>query len=123
MLLKHRNNISLNLETSAVATSLKRSLFIPITKKGKAKSCSYYLTITLISHASRLGLKSFNLGLIKCEPRTSRCTICVLKRQRNQRPNCQPSLDRGEIKGIPEKYVLCFIHYAKTFDRVYHNKL
>ena len=32
----------------------KRSLFIPIPKKGNAKECSNYRTITLISHASKL---------------------------------------------------------------------
>ena len=30
----------------------KRSVFIPITKKGNAKECSNYCTIALISHAS-----------------------------------------------------------------------
>ena len=35
----------------------KRSLFIPIPKKGNAKECSNYCTIALISHASKLMLK------------------------------------------------------------------
>ena len=35
----------------------KRSVFIPILKKGNAKKCSDYLTITLISHASKVMLK------------------------------------------------------------------
>ena len=35
----------------------KRSLFIPIPKKGKAKKCSNYRTIALISHASKVMLK------------------------------------------------------------------
>ena len=35
----------------------KRSIFIPISKKGKAKECSNYLTISLISHASKVMLK------------------------------------------------------------------
>ena len=39
-----------NLENSAVATGLKRSVFIPIPKKGNAKECSDYHTIALISH-------------------------------------------------------------------------
>ena len=37
-----------NLENSAVATGLERSVFIPIPKKGKAKECSNYRTIALI---------------------------------------------------------------------------
>ena len=35
----------------------KRSLFIPIQKKGNAKECSNYHTIALISHASKVMLK------------------------------------------------------------------
>ena len=35
----------------------KRSVFIPIPKKGNAKECSNYHTITLISHASKVMLK------------------------------------------------------------------
>ena len=35
----------------------KRSVFIPIPKKGNAKECSDYHTIALISHASKVMLK------------------------------------------------------------------
>ena len=35
----------------------KRSVFIPIPKKGNAKECSNYRTITVISHASKVMLK------------------------------------------------------------------
>ena len=35
----------------------KRSVFIPIPKKGNAKECSNYCTISLISHASKAMLK------------------------------------------------------------------
>ena len=35
----------------------KRSVFIPIPKKGNAKECSIYHTIALISHASKVMLK------------------------------------------------------------------
>ena len=58
------------------------------------------------------------------EPRTSKYTSWVSKRQRNQRSNCQHSLDHRESKGIPEKNIyFCFIDYAKAFDCVDHNKL
>ena len=46
-----------NLENSAVATRLEKSVFIPIPKKGNAKECSNYCTIALISHASKIMLK------------------------------------------------------------------
>ena len=35
----------------------KRSVFIPILKKGNAKECSNYHTIALISHSSKVMLK------------------------------------------------------------------
>ena len=35
----------------------KRSVFIPVPKKGNAKECSDYCTIALISHASKVMLK------------------------------------------------------------------
>ena len=35
----------------------KRSVFIPVAKKGNAKECSNYHTIALISHASKVMLK------------------------------------------------------------------
>ena len=47
-----------NLENSAVRSQdWKRSVFIPIPKKGNAKECSHYHTIALISHASKVMLK------------------------------------------------------------------
>ena len=46
-----------SLENSVVDTRRKRSVFIPIPKKGNAKECSSYCTIALISHASKVMLK------------------------------------------------------------------
>ena len=50
-------NMPANLENSAVATDWKRSVFIPIPKKGNAKECLNYPTIVLLSHASKVMLK------------------------------------------------------------------
>ena len=41
----------------------KRSVYIPIPKKGNAKECSNYCTIALISHASKAMLKIFQARL------------------------------------------------------------
>ena len=43
----------------------KRSVFIPIQKKGNAKECSNYCTIALISHASKVMLKILQARLQK----------------------------------------------------------
>ena len=48
----------------------KRSVFIPIPKKGNAKECSVYHTIVLISHASKVMLKILQARLqeyVNCE--------------------------------------------------------
>ena len=41
----------------------KRSVFIPIPKKGNAKECSNYFTVALISHASKEMLKILQVRL------------------------------------------------------------
>ena len=41
----------------------KRSVFIPIPKKGNAKECSNYHTIALISHTSKIMLKTLQVRL------------------------------------------------------------
>ena len=46
-----------NLENSAWPQDWKRSVFIPIPKKGNAKECSNYCTIALISQDSKVMLK------------------------------------------------------------------
>ena len=52
-----------NLENSAVATGLERSVFVPIPKKGNAKECSTYHTIALISHTSKVMFKILQVRL------------------------------------------------------------
>ena len=44
----------------------KRSVFIPIPKKGSAKECLNYHTIALISHASKVMLKILQARLQQC---------------------------------------------------------
>ena len=46
-----------SLENSQWSQDWKRSVFIPIPKKGNAKECSNYRTIALISHATKVMLK------------------------------------------------------------------
>ena len=48
----------------------KRSVFIPISKKGNSKDCSNYHTVVLISHASKVMLKTLQARLqqyVHCE--------------------------------------------------------
>ena len=55
-------NMPTNLENSAVATGLKKVIFILFAKKGNAKERSNYHTIALIPRVSKVILKSFKLG-------------------------------------------------------------
>jgi len=56
----------------------KRSVFIPIPKKGNAKECSTRGTTALISHASKVMLKILQDRLPTVyEPRTSRCSSWI----------------------------------------------
>ena len=59
-----------NLEDLTVAKDWKRSVFIPIPKKGNAKECSNYCTIAHIFHASKVMLKILQARLqqyVNCE--------------------------------------------------------
>ena len=57
-------------KTQQWAQDWKRSVFIPIPKKGNAKECSNYHTIALISHSSKVMLKILQARLqqyMNCE--------------------------------------------------------
>ena len=52
-----------NLENQQGPQDWKRSVFIPIPKKGSPKECSNYCTIALISHANKVMLKILQASL------------------------------------------------------------
>ena len=54
----------------------KRSVFIPVPKKGNIKECSNYCTIALISHTSKVMLKILQAKFFKVL-RISRCSIWI----------------------------------------------
>ena len=73
----------------------KRSVFIPIPKKGNAKECSNYHTIALISHATKVMLKILQVRLqqhMNCE------LPDVQTGFRKGRANCQHPLDHRKSK-------------------------
>ena len=71
----------------------KRSVFIPIPRKGNAKECSNYHTIALISHTSKVMLKILQARLQQYMNHELPNASWFWKRQRNQRSNCQHPLD------------------------------
>ena len=93
-----------NLENSAVATGLGKISFHSNLKEGQCQrmfklphTCSH-LTCQQ-SNAQNSPSQASNVH----ELRTSRCSSWIQKRQRNQRSNCQHSLDHRKSKRIPEK--------------------
>ena len=93
------------LEKSVVATDWKRSVFIPIPKKGNAKECSNYCTIALISHISKIMLKILQARL---QQYMNHELPDVQVGFRNQRSNYHHPLDHRKSKRVSEKYLLLF---------------
>ena len=116
--------MSANLENSAVVPGLKRSVFIPIPKKGNAKECSNYCTIVLISNASKIVLKILQAGLQQCvnqELPDVQSGFRKIRGTRDQIANIHWIIEKA--KEFLKNIYFCFIDCAKAFDCVDYNKL
>ena len=106
-----------HLENSAVTTGLKKSVFIPIPKKGNAKECSNYCTIALISHTSKVMLKILQARLkqyVNRELPDVQAAFRKGKGTRDQITNiCSIIENTREFK---KNVYFCFIDYVKTSD-------
>ena len=92
----------------------KRSVFIPIPKKGNAKECSKYCTIALISHTSKVMLKINQARLQQDMNRGILDVQAALRKGRGTRD--QIAKIRWIIKKAREfqrNIYFCFINYAK----------
>ena len=113
-----------NLENSAVATGLEKSIFIPIPKKDNAKECSDYHTIARISHASKLMLKIFQARIQQYVNRQLPDVQAGFRKGRGTRDQIANICWVMEKAREFQKYIyFCFTDYAKAFDCVDHNKL
>ena len=113
-----------NLENSAVATGLEKSVFIPIPKKGNAKECSNYHAIALISHASKVMLKILQARLQQYMNRELPDVQAGFRKGRGTRDQiANICWIMGKARGFQKNIYFCFIDYAKAFDWVDHNKL
>ena len=102
----------------------KRSVFIPIPKKGNAKECSDYGTIALISHASKVMLKILQARLqqyVNCELPDIQAGFRKSRGTRDQIANIHWITDKA--REFQKDNYLYFIDYAKAFHCVDHNKL
>ena len=102
----------------------KRSVFMPILKKGNAKECSNYHTVALISHASKVMLKIFQARLqeyVNCELPDVQAGFRKGRGTRDQIANTCWIIKKA--REVQKNIYFCFIDYAKAFDCVDHNKV
>ena len=101
----------------------KKSVFIPIPKKGNPKECSNYHTIALISYASKVMLKILQAGLqqyVNCELPDVQAGFRKGRGTRYQIANIHWIIKKA--REFQKNIYFCFIDYAKAFDCVDHNK-
>ena len=101
----------------------KRSVFIPIPKKGDCKECSNYCTVALISHASKVMLKILQARFqqyVNCELPDVQAGF---RKGRGTRLNCQHQWIIKKTREFQKNIYFFFIDYTKAFDCVDHIKL
>ena len=97
----------------------KRSVFIPIPKKGNAKEYSNYCTIALISHASNVVLKILQVRLQKYMNQELPDAQALFRKGRGTRDQIANICWIIEKAREFQKNIdFCFIDYAKAFDSV-----
>ena len=99
----------------------KRSVFIPILKKGNAKECSNYCTTAVFSHVSKVMLRILQARLQQYMNRELPDVQAGFRKGRGTRDRI------ANIHWVREKVRefqknICFIDYAAAFDCVAHNK-
>ena len=102
----------------------KRSVFIPIPKKGNAKECSNYHTIAHISHASKVILKVLQARLqqyVNQELRDVQAGFKKGRGTRDQVANIYWIIEKA--REFQKSIYFCFTDYVKAYDGMDHNKL
>ena len=102
----------------------KRSVFIPVPKKGNAKECSNYRTTALISHTSKVMLKILQARLqryVNCELSDVQAGFRKGRGSRDQITNIHWILEKQESSRKASTFAL--LTMLKAFDCVDHNKL
>ena len=96
----------------------KRSVFIPIPKKGNVQTTTRF---ALISHASKVMLKARLLQYMNHELPDVQAGFRKGRGNRDQIANIRWIIEKA--REFQKNIYFCFIDYAKTFDCVDHNKL
>ena len=104
----------------------KKSVLIPILKKGNAKECSNYHTIKLISHASLVMPRILQARLQQYMNWELPDVQAGFRKGRGRKDQIAFSMIRWIIekaREFQESIYFYFIVYAKAFNCVDHNKL
>ena len=129
MLLKCCTQYATNLETQQWPQDWKRSVFIPVAKKGKAKGCSNYQTTVILSQASKVMLKILQARLqqpVNQELPNIQAGFRKGRGTRGQMTNIHWITEKArELKKENKQTNIyyCFTDYTKAFDCVDYNKL
>ena len=103
----------------------KRSVFIPVPKKGNAKECSTYHTIACISHTCKVMLKILQARLgeqyVSHELPDVQAGFRKGRGTRDQIANICCIIEKA--RKFQKNIYFCFNDYAKAFDCVDHKKL
>ena len=102
----------------------KKSVFIPIPKKGNAKECSNFCTIAVISHASKVMLKILQARLqqyVNCELPDVQVGFRKGRGTKDQIANIRWIIEKA--REFQKNIYFYFTDYAKAFNYVDHNKL
>ena len=100
----------------------KRSVFILIPKEGNAKECSNYCTIALISHASKVMLKTLQVRLqqyVNHELSDVQAGFRKGRGTRDQIANICSIIEKA--RKFQKNIYFCFLDYMKAFDWADHN--
>ena len=101
----------------------KRSVFIPISKKGNTKECSNYYTFALISHANKVMLKYLQARLQQYVNQELPDVQAGFRKGRGTRDQIDNICWIIKKAREFQKNIFCFIDYAKAFDCVDYHKL
>ena len=104
-----------NLENSAGATGLEKSVFVPVPKKGNAKECENYRTVALISHACKVMLRILQAKLqqyVNCELSDVQAGFRKGRGTRDQIANIHWIIKKA--REFQKNIYFCFIDYSQT---------
>ena len=101
----------------------KRSIFIPVPKKGNSKECSNYPTNALISHTSKVMLRILQARFqqyVNHEFLDVQVGFRKVRGTRDQIANIRWIIEKA--REFQKNIYFCFIDCDKAFDCVDHNK-